>query len=40
MISNGRSSLANLCCIQVRGMHGVSWGELAKSESVDIFVSG
>ena len=28
-ISNGTSSLAKLCCIQARDMHGVSWGKIS-----------
>ena len=30
VISNETSSLANLCCIQARDMHGVSWGRWGK----------
>ena len=30
VISNGTSSLANLCCIQARDMHRMSWGRWGK----------
>ena len=40
VISNETSSLANLCCIQARDMHGVSWSRWGKVSQMTFFVSG